>query len=402
MSGVAGGSGPQPTRTRWSLVVLAIAVVLLGSGLGVLVLDRSSGPSPTRPGAASAGPARIELLPSIGTRSGCIVGRPGLPRPTFGLDNGTFQANTYDVPTGTNGSVGMCYDGATGSMLGYANWSHVGATGWFSYPSVVYGVNAWAGAYSSFTNESPAWPVPQAVSSIVNGSLWVVTNFTFHAPNASDVDGYDFSLDDFFTDSESPEFEVGPFVEVMVWFAHHITYPDRFAAFDAPTLVNATVENEPWSVGDWCHGVDNGTNDNVSFDFSYGGQASGGLPSGTIGVNLSLLLVEVERMMPSTACWEGPAGKFSTFYLDETNLGSEDGALGGRSFDYNWTVRSYCFLPRVASPSASHLACPPGGAAPPTASLSEPPFPPARERPSGATVAAAVAVRASPRGRSWR
>jgi hypothetical protein len=252
----------------------------------------------------------------------------------------------------------MCYDPASGSMFAYTNWSHVSATGWYSYPSVVYGVNEWNGAHSTNTSQSPAWVLPRSVGSAVNGSLWVVVNYSVHPPNASDTDGYDFSLDDFFTGRQPPVFEVGPFVEVMVWFSHHITYPATFSPFTAPTLVNGTLTDAPWSVADWCHGPDNSTNDNVSFDFSYGGQGTSGLPAGTIGVNLSLFLAHVEQMMPSVSCWEGPTTQFSTFYLDEANLGSEDGALAGSDFNYNWTVHDYCFVTQVRDPGAVDLACP--------------------------------------------
>jgi hypothetical protein len=252
----------------------------------------------------------------------------------------------------------MCYDSATGAMYSYTNWSHVSATGWYSYPSVVYGVNEWLGQYSTFTNMSPIWTIPRPVSDVVNDSYWVVVNYSFHPPPSSATAGYDFSLDDFFTESQTPEFEVGPFVEVMVWFAHHITYPSGFSTFSAPTLVNSSVASEPWAVADYCHGPDNSSNQNVSFDFSYLGQSSGGVRSGTLGVNLSLLLGQVERMMPSTSCWEGPTDRFSALYLDEANLGSEDGALVNSTFNYNWTVGGYCYFTKVSAPSALNLPCP--------------------------------------------
>jgi hypothetical protein len=385
----AGGlPGPPPDSRARFLVVLTILVagLLLLAAVGYL-LTRPSKDTTGAPNAPSLpAPTRIELLPSEGTPSACIVDDPGAPRPTLALDNGTFQANTYNVPAGTTGHVGMCYDAGTGSMFSYANWTRVGATGWFSYPSLAYGVNEWAGADSTYTGQGPAWTIPQPVGAVVNESLWVVTNYTFRAPNASATNGYDLSLDDFFTDSQPPVYGVGPFVEVMVWFAHHISYPAQFANWSAPTLVNSTVATEPWSIGDWCHGVDNGSNENVSFDFSYDGQGTQGASSGTIGVDLSLFLAKVEQMMPSAACWEGPRSGFSHLYLDEANLGSEDGALDGSAFNYNWTVRGYCFFPGVQAPTAANLACGPGMASPVDRDLRTTSYPGADPTPAMATV----------------
>jgi hypothetical protein len=345
-----------PDRRRLIGVIVVVLVFLAGSIAYLFLLYAASNPGATAAGPGS--PSLIEVLPSHGTRSSCIVGTPGVPRPVLPLANGTFQANTYSVPNGTAGHVGMCYDEGAGSLFAYANWSHVGGSGgWFSYPQVTYGVDNWDGARSTYTNQSPSWILPEEVSQVADQDVWTVVNYSFHAPPSTDTDGYDFSLDDFFTESLPPVFEHGPFVEVMVWFAHHITYPPEFSSWSAPTLVNSTVSDQPWAVGDWCHGTDNSTNANVSFDYSYDGQGSAGLASGTIGVNLSLILADVEERMTSVSCWTGPTNGFSKFYLDEANLGSEDGALGGTSYNYNWTVSSYCFDTGVTNPTAANLSC---------------------------------------------
>lgn len=245
-------------------------------------------------------------------------------------------------------------------MLAYANWSHVGAAGgWFSYPQVTYGVNYYLGARTNYTNQSPSWVLPQTVSATVNESLWVTTQYDLRAPNATDVDGYDLSLDNFFSLGLPPELEVGPFVEVEIFLAHNISYPFHWVHWSAPTLVNATVSVEPWDVAYWCHGVDNGSNANISFDFSYGGQNTHGLAEGTLGVNLSAMLAEVESLMPAASCWKGPTSGFSQFYLGEEDLGSEDGARGGTDFNYNWTVSTYCFHTLVRNANGAGLGCRP-------------------------------------------
>jgi hypothetical protein len=105
------------------------------------------------------------------------------------------------------------------------------------------------------------------------------------------------------------------------------------------------------------HGTNNGSNSFVSFDFSYGGQATHGLDEGTVGVNLSALLVEVGTLLPGARCWTGPTSGFGGFYLGEEDLGSEDGAVGGTSFNYTWTVSSYCLHTHVGRALASGVAC---------------------------------------------
>ena len=299
------------------------------------------------------------ILPSPGTPSSCITGTPGVPRPVLALNDGVLQGNTYDVPAGTDGHVGMCYSANSGSMFAYANWTHVGGTGyaWMSYPQVTYGVNFWYGPYSNFTGQNPKWSLPMSVSSVIQDNVWFTAQYSINSPPAHDVDGYDLSLDDFLSQTWPSYFEVGPFVEVEMFLAHNISYPFEWVHWSTPTLVNGTLVTEPWDVAWWCHGLDNGSNANISFDFSLGGQDSHGLASATVGVNISSLYREVESLMPSASCWTGPRDGFAGFELDEANLGSEDGALGGSSFNYNWTVYRYCITTNPGVPNATALSC---------------------------------------------
>jgi hypothetical protein len=337
------------------LVVLSVAsVAVIWAPLDAHI-GEPGGPPPIVPNAP------IDILPSSGTAPGCIVGTPGVPRPTFNLYDGVLQGNTYNVPNGTLGHVGMCYNAGTGAMFAYANWSHVGSGGgWFSYPQVTYGVNFWEGYLSTYTNQGPTFVLPLSVSAVVRSDDWFTTSYSINAPSPKDVDGYDLSLDDYFTETLPPEFEDGPFVEVEMFLAHNISYPFHYLHWQTLTLVNSTLAVEPWDIGWWCHGPtpNNGTNANVSFDLSFDGQATHGLAAATIGVNLSAVLAEVEALMPSVTCWTGPTDGFGSFYLDEANLGSEDGALGNTSFNYNWTVDSFCIHPKVDGTSAAGLICP--------------------------------------------
>ncbi len=355
MSSLPGPPAPRGPRRFVVPALLAAALVVAGVGVYLVI-------APTAP--VRFGPTEIDLLPSAGTRSGCIVDTPGQPRPTLDLREGTLQANTYSVPTGTVGHVGMCYDAANGSLFSYANWSTVGAAGgWFSYPQVAYGVDLYDGVHTTYTPQSPAWRLPQTVAATVNESLWVTANYSLRAPPASDVDGYDLSFDDFLSYGLPPTLEVPPFVEVEIFLAHNISYPFTWVHWSMPTLVNASVVVRPWDVAYWCHGTDNGTNGNVSFDFSYDGQGTHGLAAGTLGVNLSAVFAEVERLLPGATCWTGSDRTFAHgFYLGEEDLGSEDGAIGGTSFTYNWTVTTYCLHTLVRAAALSPPVCASGRA----------------------------------------
>ncbi len=354
--------GPRgPDGRRRAAVATAVVVVIAVGSIGGVLAWRSWAPA----GPSSYGPTQIDLLPSEGTRSSCLVGTPGAPRPILDLRYGALQANTYSVPAGTIGHVGMCYDDSNGSLFGYANWSTVGAGGgWFSYPQVAYGVDLYAGDATVYTNQSPAWTLPQTVAATIKEDLWVTTTYSLRAPSPSNVTGYDLSLDDFLSEGLPPTLDVPPFVEVEIFLAHNISYPFDWVRWSAPTLVNGTVVAEPWDVAYWCHGTDNGTNGNVSFDFSLGGQATHGLAAGTVGVNLSAILSEVAALMPGASCWTGPTHGFAGFYLGQEDLGSEDGAIGGASYNYNWTVTRYCLntLANPAREGAADVVC--GPAAP--------------------------------------
>ena len=354
---VAGTPPPSRARRRRGLLVVATVVGLGVAGIALYAVVRPSAPGGSS-GPSPSVPTEIDLLPSTGTRTACIVDTPGQPRPTLPLENGTLQANTYAVPSGTVGHVGMCYNATDGALWSYANWSDVGVGGgWFSYPQVAYGGNEYDGPATTYTNQSPGWVLPPTVATSVNESLWVTSEYDLHAPKAADVDGYDLSLDNFFSQGLPPRFEVGPSVEVEIFLAHNISYPYEWVHWTVPTLVNSTVAVEPWDVAYWCHGTDNGSNANISFDFSYDGQATRGLGQGTLGQNLSAMLAEVESLLPGASCWTGPVDGFSHFYLDEEDLGSGDGAVGGSSFNYNWTVSSYCLHTHVDAADSTGLAC---------------------------------------------
>jgi hypothetical protein len=357
VSGPSVAPGPARRSGRRRVVAAAVFVlVIVVVAFAIWIWPDLSAP-PAHPVSSSS---TIDLLPSVGTHSYCISGDPGVPRPVYPLDDAVLQANTYNVPSGTTGHVGMCYDAATGAMLGYANWSKVGsAGGWFSYPQITYGVNFWYGPYTTYTNESSLWTLPQTVAAVTNESVWFTANYALHAPPSANTTGYDLSFDFFLMQPVPSYYQVGPFVEVEIFLAHNVSYPFQWIPWSSPTLVNGTVAPVPWDVAYWCHGPtpNNGSNENVSFDFSLDGQSTHGLASGQVGIDLSAILEEVEGLMPSVSCWQGPVHGFSSFHLDEANLGSEDGAIGGASYAYNWTVDDECIHANVTAPSTTTTSC---------------------------------------------
>jgi hypothetical protein len=129
-----------------------------------------------------------------------------------------------------------------------------------------------------------------------------------------------------------------------------------------PTLVGSTLSNQPWDVGYWCHARQNGSSPTLTFDYSFLGQGSTGLSYGTVGVNLSLILANVEQLLPSVTCWTGPANGFAQFYLDQVNLGSEETVNGNVSLNYNWTETSYCFHLLTQPATSASVTCSPPGA----------------------------------------
>lgn len=354
-------SAPPPSHhTGATAAVIVVVVVLVGAGLwyGAEVRAGHLGAPPPRTGP-------IDLLPSNGTASQCAIGNSSVLNATSALQVGSLEASTFNVPKNTTGQDGVCYNASNGSVLGYSNFSEVGGGvvkdggSWFSYPEVTYGVDQWAGAYTTYTNQLPPWTLPQTVADVAGEDVWFTTSYSIQPPPSSNVTGYDLSFDDFFSQSLPPEFEMGPFVEVLILLDHNLSSSFfTWTNWSTPTLVNSSLSVQPWSVGDWCHhrssSEPNGT---LTFDFSFGSQATHGMAVGTLGVNLSAVLGEVLQMMPSVTCWTGPTDGFSSFYMDQANLGAEAGALVGDGLDYNWTLSDYCIHVVRGAPTAGNTSC---------------------------------------------
>jgi hypothetical protein len=378
------GWSPPPRLTLPVAALVAVACLIGASGAVAAGAPTVSPGAPTISAAPAGGslPTEINILPSPGTLTHCIYGNPpGVSNNELPLANGTLGTNVYAAPNGTRGQVTMCYNATTGALNNSVDWKKVGGKGgWFSYPQVVYGVNAYGGS-DTYTNQSAAWTLPQTVATTVNESLWVSANYTFYAPNATKVSGYDLSFDNFLSEGLPPTFEQGPFVEILVLLDHHIiSHPAGWINYSTETLVNNTASVQPWYVGYWCHGNDNGSSPTLTFDFSLGGPATTtiGVTSGTVGVNFSALLVETEKLVPQASCWTGPPHGFSSFYLGQEVFGTEAGMKRhDRNVRYSWTVNSYCLHTHVTVPTYASVACssaptggPRGSAAPRSPALS--------------------------------
>ncbi|MCI4344892.1 MAG: hypothetical protein L3J87_04640, partial [Thermoplasmata archaeon] len=185
-----------------STTALAVGLVVVGllvAAVGYYVV----GPYFAHRGAAAHAPpftGEIDILPAAGIAPGCVVATPGAGVPTKSLDNGSLEANTFSVPAGTSGSVGLCYNANDGSVLNYVNWSQVGGSGgWFSYPEISYGVEAWGGSATTYTPQSSHWSLPATVASVVGSNVWGTVSYSYHPPNPSVARGNDYSFDDFLT-----------------------------------------------------------------------------------------------------------------------------------------------------------------------------------------------------------
>jgi hypothetical protein len=339
------------------LAVVLVIIVLFVAAIGYLTV-RPYFAKHKAPASNAPFSGEIDIVPAAGTAPGCVVATPGSGIPTKGLANGSLEANTFNVPSGTAGSVGLCYNAETGSVLNYVNWSSVGgAGGWFTYPEISYGVQSWGGSATTYTPQSSHWSLPATVDSVVGSNAWGTVSYTYHPPNPSVARGNDYSFDDFLTETRPPVFEQGPFIEVMVWFYHNQLYPISFSQWSMPTLVDGSLSNQRWDVGYWCHGPHNGTSPLLTFDFAFRGDSSTGMTAGTVGVDLSLVLAHVEQLMPAVSCWSGPTGGFSQFYLDQMNLGSEETVNGSVALNYNWTESSYCLHLLTQPPTAAAVSC---------------------------------------------
>jgi hypothetical protein len=342
----------------WAVVVVVLLIVTVLGGLGYSVSQGGIGGDSR---SVTADSNVVHILPSSGTKSQCISQAPSQPEALLPLQYGVLQTNVYAPPNGTAGSVGMCYDAGSGSLSNFVNWSAVGGKGgWFSYPQVVYGVNQFEGPTDTYTGQLPNWMLPQSEASIARGGVWVTSSYDYNEPSGNTSTGDDISFDNYLTPGSTPTWKTQPWVEVLILLDHEIwSYPSAWANWSMPTLVNSTISVEPWAIGYWCHGAKNGTNGNITFDFSYGGspRVVRGLAEGTLGVNLSAVLDEVDAMLPSASCWSGTSSTFPTFNLGQEVYGAEAGVHTNSSFTFNWTISQYCIHVDVETPSPANVSC---------------------------------------------
>jgi len=335
----------------------------------------------------------VQIIPSPGTKSQCITQTPDGPEALLPLQYGVLQTNVYSAPNGTLGQVGMCYNAPTGSLYNYVNWSQVGGKGgWFSYPQIVYGVNQFEGSTDSYTGQGPSWVLPQSEAAVVDDDVWVTSTYNYSEPTGNTSTGDDISFDNYLTPGQTPTWKVHPWVEVLILLDHEIwSNPSNWTNWTMPTMVDSSVSVQPWAIGYWCHGKDNGTNANITFDFSYGGSPRlvGGLASGTLGVNLSAVLDEVATMLRTASCWTGDSSTFPTFYLGQEVYGAEAGVHTNSSFAFSWTIDQYCIHVDVVTPSAANVSC----------AVPEPPTIAGDAGPSGSSAPAYAAAWAAPRPR---
>jgi hypothetical protein len=353
---------PSPRRTghrrAWAVLVVVLLIVAILTGLG---WSYSNGWIGGGSHADLSDSDLVQILPSPGTKSQCITQGPGAPEAILPLQYGALQTNVYSAPNGTAGAVGMCYNAASGTLFNYVNWSEVGGKGgWFSYPQVAYGVDQFEGSTDTYTGQGSNWVLPQSEAAVVGNPVWVTATYNYNEPTGNTSTGDDISFDNYLTPGSTPTWKVQPWVEVLVLLDHEIwSYPSGWANWSMPTLVNSTISDQPWSIGYWCHGKANGSSNNITFDFSYGGSPRlvKGLAAGTMGVNLSAVIDKVAAMLPSASCYTGNSSTFSTFNLGQEVFGAEAGVHTNSSFVFNWTISQYCIHVDVANPSPANVSC---------------------------------------------
>jgi hypothetical protein len=355
---------PLARRHRWIYLGLGMVmlVVLIAAVVSEALPANLGAAGSGTPSSSPPGPPVVNILPSHATKSDCVTQGPNQTEEQLPLHNGTIQTNLYKPPNGTVGAVGECYSSGTGSLFSYVNWSAVGGKGgWYSYPQITYGVDYYEGPTDTYTNQSSMWTLPKPVSSVVNNGLWVTASYSYHPPPTSIATGDDISFDNYLSDNSPPTFESGtPWVEVLVLLAHTVwNHPSEWISWNMTTLVNSTLSVQPWAIGYWCHSPTNGSSSNITFDFSYDGspKTTLGLYQGTLGVNLSAVLAEVEVLAPHATCWTGTGVNVGSLYLGQEVFGAEAGVHTNGSFDFDWTDDQYCIHPSVRVPTALGVEC---------------------------------------------
>lgn len=357
------------------------------SDLRSIVLGPSStsggheGPAFARAANPDLSPVTL-VPPAGGAPEICANGTPSNPFPVSFLPYGYITPNLFGLGSGSSGLDDLCYTGgADGVVSNVVNFSSVGgAEGVDGFPHIEYGQDLWGGSPG---NMSPNLVLPETVSNATNSSLWLTNSYSVNDSEGGAA--FDYVWDNFLsTYVPNPNNTSGPgnfSLEIMLWMSTGLegspfTYFPYEGTASLPTLVNASLSDQPWDFSHFCQGgPDNNSELTVLYFYNGTGDAMNA-SSRTMGVNFSAVLLNVNQMIRSAdvTCWGYADNSDAQMYLDDLNLGTEfltpfPSPYYGEAF-FHWTVSSMCFTFPEGPPTANSVSCPSSPGQPLNATIS--------------------------------
>jgi len=319
--------------------------------------------------------ATVTIVPPVGgAPETCANGTPSNPFPVSFLPYGYETPNLFGLGSGSAGLDNICYTGGTaGAVSNDVNFSNVGgAEGVLGFPHVEYGQDLWGGSPG---NMSPGFQLPEPVSNATNSSLWLTNSYSINDSLGSAA--YDYVWDNFLSSYiPNPGNVSGPTnysLEVMLWMStgfegSPFTYFPYEGTASLPTMVNATLSDQPWDFSHFCQGADN---NELTVLYFYNGTGDAMNATGrAFGVNFSAVLLNINQMIRANgiSCWGYANDNDVNLYLDDLNLGSEfltpfPSSYYGQAI-FNWTLSSMCFAFPEGVPTVANVSCSPPSAQP--------------------------------------
>ncbi len=249
------------------------------------------------------------------------------------------------------------------------------------YPSITYGRSPNGGVCTSISTLLNLFTPQSSFGATCNGAngmtianmpdVTSIVDYTF-SPDSNPVD---FAYDIWATQSLTETAAANTDLEFMIWtgytqaaysvLADLSLIPDgivvNVGTFNFPTIENGVVQNAAWTMF-ILNGDPQLTNTHTAVYLVLNDPVS----SGTVGIDLKSLLIQMESSLVSTfsLLGYGPWPSLSAlenYYLSAIDLGSEFGVstvLGSGSVSYSWSLQNYCYVVNeVLSSSSTDLSC---------------------------------------------
>jgi PKD repeat protein len=377
----AAGSIPRRRTARWHPPLhIALALVLLGSGIGAILAPGAS----SLTGGRSATPS---LETAAGTQPGVGVSSDTdsnvlslVPEPAsvpswcgssdlanrYTLDDAgwvSLQSNLFNLTPGATGGSELCYDNSTGTLSNSISVTTPGASAdsVLGFPAAVFGQNIKGGDRGDL---NPGLPLPDVrVSNVTGESLWSAVNYSVVTQSTA----YNLAFDDWLTQTEANSTlgrNPGPRVEVMVWFADNL---DRSwlhqSSVSIPSYVNGSSDPRDWLRDQWCQQNDS----QITFDYYYENTANNysGMTKGFIAVDISAIFANVEQYIASNSngtCYAPSGTNIGSYYVDEFPLGLEFYPNAKTENEtVSWSVNSWCYTLATGTVTGGAVDCNPPG-----------------------------------------